>query len=175
MASLQLASSVCTLLAESKTTKRAAPSASATWLKALMIACSTGLAWIATKSATVTSFLAAAPLAPSPIANALATIAATAIARNPLRAFLISVPPGAPDWLASNQPERPAKHKSLRAGRHRRPLRRLGQSPGKMVERPRVSACMRRNPDPLNRFVLERRQYGFPRRHARRVAAGASG
>src|SRR4051812_42434499 len=49
IASLQFAISFGTLLLESKTTNFAPPSCFAIALKLLMMACSTGLAWIATK------------------------------------------------------------------------------------------------------------------------------
>src|SRR5262245_22490774 len=58
MAALQLAISFGTLLFESKTSTLTAPSALATPLTLLMIACSTGFDWIATKSAIVICFFA---------------------------------------------------------------------------------------------------------------------
>src|SRR5262245_16570046 len=80
MASLQLAISLGTLLLESKTSTLTAPSALATALTLLMIACSTGFDWIATKRAIVTGFLAAGlPVAvPTLITSTPVRIAATA-------------------------------------------------------------------------------------------------
>src|SRR5262245_31691004 len=77
IASLQFAISFCTELLESNTVKVVAPSFLPTALNWLMIACSTGLDWMATKSAIETGFFVACGAAPAPPPSAAAATTAS--------------------------------------------------------------------------------------------------